>query len=261
MPGILPNTNFAEVTVNSSYTGTSVSMDTGKVQRLDYGGHYYDFSVRYPSLTMTQAKEISGFLAGQRGSLNNFDLTVPTISVSEGAVEAKRTELLAQYIATPERVDFNHYFYSINLNNNSITYRWQTQGEANEVTDPETNPNSFYIGDSVNANFDGHWFNAGDYINFNNHVKTYQIVSSVNPVWIGTTATPDRYNGYTAVYEGSITLSPDIVLTDISQWVQNTTIMNYRNVAWRVFLVDTAVSYAAGLGDNTSITLNLREET
>lgn len=260
MPGTLPNTRFAEVTVNSTYTGTSTSMDTGKAQRINYDGHYYDFTVRYPNLTMLQAKEITAFLAGQRGSLNNFDLTIPTVSTSEGAVETKRTELLAQFSATPNLVDFTHYFYSINLNNNTITYRFQVPGESAEVTDPVSTPNSFYIGDSANANFDGHWFNAGDYINFDNHVKTYQIVSSVNPVWIGTTATPSLYNGYTAVYEGTITLSPDIVLTDLAQWVQSTTVMNFRNIAWRVFLVDTAVSYAAGLGDNTSITLNLREE-
>ena len=63
------------------------------------------------------------------------------------------------------------------------------------------------------------------------------------------------------MYEGELTLTPDIVLTDLAQWVQSTTVMNFRAVAWRVFLVDTAVSYGAGLADTTSITLNLREET
>jgi hypothetical protein len=263
MPGTLPNTSFAQVTVNSNYATRSTAMDSGKVQRIGLDGHYYSFTVNYPSLTILQAKEVSGFLAGQRGSLNNFEMTIPTLSTSAGAVEDKRSAAYAQFLDS--LVDWDHHVYSINFNTNVITYRVYMPGDETEFTNPSTNPSTYYIGNSSLFTYDGAWFNVGDYVNFANHTKSYQIVSSVNPVWIGTVNAEDTngdpilYNGWTAVYEGSITVSPSIVLTDVAQW-SNTTI-NYRDVAFRVFLTDPNIAYAAGVGNDTAMTLNVREET
>lgn len=261
MPGTLPNTGFAQVTVNSNHAIRSIATDAGKVQRIGLDGHYYSFTVNYPSLTVLQAKQVAGFLAGQRGALNNFEMTIPTLSTSEGAVEDKRAEAYAQF--ADNLVDFNHYVYSVNFNTNVVTYRVTVPGEEGEYLNPGpgagTFTNTYYIGNTSLANSDGNWFNPGDFINFSNHTKTYEIVSSVNPVWIGTVPTPELYNGYSAIYEGTVTLSPHIVLTDIEQWSSIT--MNYRDVAFRVFLTDPNITYAAGLGNSTAMTLNVREET
>lgn len=249
MPGTLPNSKFAEVTVNSVFSGTTVTMDSGKIQRLNWDGHHYSFNVRYPSLTYDAAKAVSGFIAQQRGPLNNFTMSVPEISIPSGAAKSVMERIDVDYPGDRTTALGLNGVTGVNIANNTIYYTLLL-------------PSPTYY----DASTHGDWFNIGDYVNFSNHTKTYQTVSSVNPTYTGTSFASGVYDGTAYVYEGNITVSPNLVVTDTAQWVTTgpaelRTYMMFDDVKFTVFMVDPQVSYVASVGNNTSMSLNVREET
>lgn len=239
MPELLPYTRFAEVTINSNFAGTSAAMDSGKVQRINYDGHYYSFNIRYPSLTYDQAKMISGFLTKQGGPLNSFALPVPEISSKSSGVSTQILQQLSSDYILPEFDSADPLITSVDFGTNIITY---------------------HVSLDAPSGYDLEGFYAvGDYCMITNHNKIYQITEIVEePVYTGI-STSSTFYGTKYYYEGQVRVGPNIVFTDTDYYNQFTS-LRMTNVSFRVFLTDSIVSYTASTSNDTSMTLNLREE-
>ena len=235
----LPNTRFAEVTINSNFTGTSAAMDSGKVQRINYDGHYYSFNVRYPSLTYNQAKAISGFLTKHGGPLNSFYLTVPELNDSSG----NSTDIFKDLTSTYGSLEFNTLLPTItavNTGTNTVTFQVALDSDS-------------YSGSNLTD-----FYAVGDYVNFTNHNKAYQIIDLPAPlVYTGTSVVGTNYTNY--YYEGQLQVGPNLALTDLAQWASGV-YLRTQDVLFRVFLTDSNVSYTASTSNDTAMTLNVREE-
>ena len=238
MVEILPKTRFAEVTVNSNFTGTSAAMDSGKVQRINYDGHYYTFNIRYPSLTYKDAKEISAFLTKHGGPLNSFYLPVPEISNQSDGVSTQIIEQIESNHVYSDLYTRGPLITTVNFGTNIVTYRVALDAPSGYTLD------NFYA--------------VGDYCNMSNHNKVYQIVEIVSdPVYTGDSESGTFYTRYW--YEGQVKIGPNVVLTDPDQYNLFTT-LHVVDVKFRVFLTDSIVSYTASTSNDTAMTLNVREE-
>lgn len=238
MVEILPKTRFAEVTVNSNFTGTSAAMDSGKVQRINYDGHYYSFNIRYPSLTYKDAKEISAFLTKHGGPLNSFFLPVPEISNQSDGVSTQIIQQLESTYGQSEIYTDSPLITTVNFGTNVVTYRVALDAPSGY------NLNNFYA--------------VGDYCSISNHNKVYQIIDIVSdPVYTGDSESGSFYTRYW--YEGQIKIGPNIVNTNADQYTLFTT-LRVVDVRFRVFLTDSIVSYTASTSNDTAMTLNVREE-
>ena len=56
---------------------------SGKRQRVGMGHQFYSFSVKYPNVTQYQMGPVIGFLGGQYGPLETFEIVLPEISYSK----------------------------------------------------------------------------------------------------------------------------------------------------------------------------------
>ena len=243
----LPYTRFAEVTVNSNFAGTSAAMDSGKVQRINYDGHYYSFNIRYPSLTYKQAKEISAFLTKHGGPLNSFNLRVPELALdSMGSHTTILNDIIETYGDSEVWTAFP-YVTGVDLLTNTITY--EVALDADDYATRGYDLNNFFA--------------EGDYVSFSNHNKAYQIIDNFSSTPLTYTGVQIDNAGYYIHYwyQGQFKVGPNIVLTDLDQWdINDGVTLNVRNTNFRVFLTDSVVSYTASTSNDTSMTLNVREE-
>lgn len=172
MSGTLPSTpKFSGVSIKSVFPGVSVESDTGKVQRLNFPGHYFEIEAQYPALKKTEAKPLLGFLQSQQGSLSNFSMQVPAYSTTSGSG------------------------YTLHLANTpTIDTRLLTQNS--ELVNATTiEYNSAWTSTYYNQSTDGDFLIVGDYISFANHNKVYQITAVTQPDASG---------------NGTITISPGL---------------------------------------------------
>jgi hypothetical protein len=218
MSGILPNTNFAEVTITSHFPTVVVEANSGQTQRLNYMGHYYKLQVNYPSLEVKSAKEIMGFLQAQKGQLSYFDVEVPYYSDSSGVY----SDLAIEYNGVVDP---------------TLTTRF-TKSKSNSIIEYSTNFQNTHYNQLM-----GDFLSVGDYIQFFNHSKVYQITEVSNPIDVG------------SVSHGAFKISPSLVMD-----VPAGTAIIARGVRWRVFLDDKVSQMSSGLLGRTSIALNLRED-
>jgi hypothetical protein len=84
MSGTLPYNNFNRVSVRSnSPTLTTVAV-SGQRQSKGLGAQFWQISAEYAPLSRIQFNEIMGFINKQRGSLFQFNVIIPQLSLPSG---------------------------------------------------------------------------------------------------------------------------------------------------------------------------------
>lgn len=84
MSGTFPNYPGFE-SVNFQINAPTLVTQTlsGKRQRVGMGHQFYSFTVRYPSVTQFDMGPVIGFLGGQYGPLESFQIVLPELSYSK----------------------------------------------------------------------------------------------------------------------------------------------------------------------------------
>lgn len=81
MAGTLTNTiSFQTVDFKINTPTLRTETLSGKTRRAIMGHQYYTFTAKYPNLTESQARTITGFLASQYGGYDSFDVVIPKVS-------------------------------------------------------------------------------------------------------------------------------------------------------------------------------------
>ena len=213
----LPTTiGFSSASINSVFPGLKVESDTGKVQRLNFLGHYFEIDVDYPALKKTEAKPLLGFLQAQQGSLTNFTMKVPAYSNTSGSGYALHLQ---------ETGTIDTRLFTTNL-------------EAVNATTIEYN--SAWTSTYYNQGTDGDFLIVGDYINFANHNKVYQITAVTQPDASG---------------NGTITISPGL-----QESVPATTSIGYYDIEWTVFLTNVDQGFTGATNDFVDLSFTVRED-
>lgn len=186
MPTIPTPQEFSNIEINSVFPGTSVSTDTGKVYRLNYGGHYFTIQVTYPPMDRNESRQVTGFLQGMQGQLTEFDCPLGLYSNSAGA----RATLSGPAVKTLT-VDAG-----ASVGDTAITY------------------NSNWVSTYYSSGTDGDFLKIGDYITFSNHAKVYQLTDITNP-----DATGDGGFSISPSLQLAITTSETIDVMDVTMKV------------------------------------------
>lgn len=120
---------------------------SGRTTRVAVGTTLWSGTLVFPPMTLTEFKPIQGFVALAQGSLNEFDIVIPTVSDS--------TSINAPYLG------------SINVD------------ASHAVGDTAINVDSDLGGA-------GNILKAGDVVRFSNHTKVYMCTTDVNTDSAGT---------------------------------------------------------------------------
>lgn len=94
MAGTLTNT-ISFQTIDFKINTPSLRTETlsGKSRRAIMGHQFYTFTVKYPSLTESQIRQLYAFLASQYGGYDEFDVVLPKISYRKAT---------GSFVATPQ---------------------------------------------------------------------------------------------------------------------------------------------------------------
>jgi hypothetical protein len=132
-----PGFNAVSFQVNTPSLATTTF--SGKSRRIAFGHQFYDWEVKYPSLTDRQAGIVEGFLAQTYGPSLSFEIILPEISYTKSNNPPSTTPAV----------------------NNTGGY---AKGQKSVVLDNcGANKQVLYV---------------GDYFKFNNHSKVYQAVAT-----------------------------------------------------------------------------------
>jgi hypothetical protein len=145
--------DFKSIEITSTFPGTSVVTDTGKMYRLNFDGHYFSIQVTYPPMERNETRQVTGFLQSKKGALTEFDCPLDIYSDTSGArATLSEPPVPDLIVSTPLGVGTSIIPY--------LSY-WS---------------NVYY-----DYNTDGNLINIGDYITFSGHKKVYQITEITNP--------------------------------------------------------------------------------
>jgi hypothetical protein len=154
MSGTLPYNNFKRVSVRSnSPTLTTVAV-SGQRQSKGLGAQFWQISAEYSTLTRIQFNEIMGFINKQRGSLFQFNVIIPQLSLPSG--DYGRLLRLPAYSSHNPTVAAAAPVGSTRLTLNTLS-------------------SSVFTANGANATVA---LRAGDFIKFAGHSKVYQIVET-----------------------------------------------------------------------------------
>jgi len=134
MSGTFPTSpGFQSVNFNVNVPTLVTETLSGKRQRVGMGHQFYSFTVKYPQVTQYQMGPVIGFLGGQYGPLESFEIVLPEVSYSK--------------------------------NPNLYTGGSVTLDSAASIGD-----NSLAVSGVPGGNS---WLFAGDFFKFDNHSKVY----------------------------------------------------------------------------------------
>jgi hypothetical protein len=152
MSGTLPYNNFNRVSVRSnSPTLTTVAV-SGQRQSKGLGAQFWQISAEYAPLSRIQFNEIMGFINKQRGSLFQFNVIIPQLSLPSGDYG----KLLRVFKTHNPTVAAAAPVGSTRLTLNTLSASTFASNGANAAVA----------------------LRAGDFIKFASHSKVYQIVET-----------------------------------------------------------------------------------
>jgi|TARA_B100001094_G_C17794476_1_gene606007 hypothetical protein len=75
--------SFNKVTISTNTPTLATETFSGKTRRVGQGHTFYNWQIKYPTLTDREAGLVEGFLAQTYGSLFSFEIVLPEVSYSK----------------------------------------------------------------------------------------------------------------------------------------------------------------------------------